>query len=294
MLVQSSDIDFVMKRLITAQVLANIGLTVRSIFWLAKSFPSINDPNVTDYKQVACIITTLWTQYFFLCVIFWHLMYGIECFLTSKGIASSYFTKIVIGWMLPASLCTVIAFIAYQPTLQRCSAQYHFVRSAMFGIFLLPIVIVILIVIVLFYQTLKSVKRKLIQHFGRFSPPEREMLDNLQAKYIIIAVTFVICWIPNILNGIFMSILDSVVDTEAEYLILVLLVLEAVLNPFQVVIDAMVMFSWPPVGCCGIFRSDGYRSRGNINAMSKSTVEGTSGETDALLSFSRRGRTSSI
>ena len=57
------------------------------------------------------------------------------------------------------------------------------------------------------------------------------------------------------------------------------------------VIDSMVMFEWPPVGCCGIFRSDRDVGRG-VAAVNNRHVRfedlESEGEDDALLSFSNR------
>jgi len=72
---------------------------------------------------------------------------------------------------------------------------------------------------------------------------------------------------------------------------------QSVLNPFQVVIDVMVMFGWPSNGCCAIFRTHRHNNtflhhgnsfRGDINDLQSSgRSEFLASETDPLLSFSR-------
>ncbi|XP_053376255.1 G-protein coupled receptor 143-like [Mercenaria mercenaria] len=289
---QGTGVNHVTKCLITAGSLANIGLIVRSSVWLGKYYPPPDDSTYQDGKHIFCIISTLWVQYFFLSVIFWHLVYGLETFMTSNSKRSSLCLQYFLGWVVPAALCALAAVLAYQPSLDKCGAKLEVNRAVIYVIFLLPIVFVLLLIIILFYKSYNNVKRSLIRHFGRFSTLERQTMDNVSIKFIIITTAFIVCWIPNIMNGIFVNVLDD----RSGQLVLVFIVLESVLNPFQVLIDSMVMFGWPPIGCCClIFRSHSHDSSNyaNINDLQRSQRSRSSRakETDPLLSFSRNQHT---
>lgn len=207
--------------------------------------------------------------------------------MASNNTRSSKFLQYCLGWIVPAALCALTAWLAYSPSLDKCGAKKDMNRAMIYVILLLPIIVVCLLIVLLFYKSLHNVKRSLIRHFGRFSTLERQTLDNVWIKFVIITAAFSVCWIPNIINGIFVNVLD---DKSSE-LVLVLIVLESVLNPFQVLIDSMVMFGWPPSGCCCIvFRSHLHDNSNyaNINNLhSRRSRSSQPSESDPLLSFSR-------
>ncbi|XP_052799473.1 G-protein coupled receptor 143-like [Mya arenaria] len=195
------------------------------------------------------------------------------------------FMKHFLGWAVPAALCSIIAFLGYRPSNSSCGASEQSVRAVMYVMFLCPVVLAIITMVSFFCRASREVKRSLIRRYGRFTPLERATVENLQVKFAIISLAFCVGWVPNVLNGIFINVLDE----RSSDVILVFLVLEAVLNPFQAVIDSMVMFGWPPAGCCGIFRSNHYGNshHSNINDLQVSgRSEAVPDETDPLLSFS--------
>lgn len=285
-IVQSNGVNQTARCLVAAGTLANIGLVVRCSVWLAHYYPHPDDNDYQDARHIFCIVSTMWVQYFFLSVIFWHLVYGVETFMASVHSTSSTCMKYFLGWVVPGALTAISAALAYCPSLKSCGAKKPINRAIVSVIFLLPVVLVVLFISVLFYKSLNNVKRSLIRHFGRFSTMERETLDNISVKFIIITTAFIVCWIPNIVSGVFINVLDG----KSKDIILIFLVLESVFNPFQVMIDSMVMFGWPPSGCCGIFRSNlrDNSNYANINNLTRSRRSNTqASEVDPLLSFSQ-------
>lgn len=279
-LVQSDGIDHVTKCIVIAGILANTGLIVRSIAWICNFSPLESNGNNFDGRHVLCIVSTVWIQYFFGSIMFWHLVYGLEIYVTSKESNSSRWAKYLLGWAVPSVICFVVLWLTYHPSLNNCGTKSKTILQVSEGIMLVPIIIVLLFMTILFYKSFHQVKHSLIQHYGQFSTTERQKLEYVQFKFIIIISTFVVCWMPTMMNGLFIS----VVMDERSFT-WVLLVLEAVLNPCQVVVDSLVIYGWP-TGCMGMFRS---RDPGTTVSWSRALLEET--ENDALLSFSRNRRT---
>ncbi|XP_060605631.1 uncharacterized protein LOC132758135 [Ruditapes philippinarum] len=117
-------------------------------------------------------------------------------------------------------------------------------------------------------------------------------MDNISVKFIIICTSFIVCWIPNLINGVVINVSED----RSGQVVFMLIVLESVLNPFQVLIDSMVMFGWPPRGCCCILLRSHHHDNSNyanINNLGRSRRSRSSrtSETDPLLSFSRNQHT---
>ncbi|KAL4223869.1 hypothetical protein ACF0H5_017333 [Mactra antiquata] len=269
-------------------MLANIGLIIRSTVWLLKYYPDPDDVNYYDGKHLFCISSSLWVQYFFLCVIFWHLAYAVETFVSSGGGECSRCIQHFLGWIVPGVLCAAGGCLAYMPKLKKCGSKYEVNSSMMYLTFLLPVIVCLILVVTLFYKSANRLKRTLIRHFGKYSTVERSIVDKVTSRCIIFVGTFCVCWLPNIVTGILVTTLE---DPSLDVTVLVFLVLESVLNPFHVFIDSMVMFGWPPAGCCAIFRSHNHYDNsnyGNINDLECS--QRSSEREPLLLSFSRNRR----
>lgn len=276
-IVKSAGIDCVTKCIIIAGILANIGLIVRSIAWICDFSPSEMGGKLYYGTLALCIITSVWIQYFFGSIVFWHLVYGLETFKTIRGKCCPNWVKYLLGWAVPACLCFLTSMLTYYPSLNDCSMRRRNYSVIIDVIILAPTVVVLLVLIILFYKSFHQAKMLLIQNFGQFSTAERQTLEYVQAKFIVIPTVFIICFIPNILNGIFINVIEDKVLTWA------LLVLMAVLNPSLVVIQLLVMHGWPS-GCMGIFKPH------HLDINGKSRVLFQESENDPLLSFSRNLR----
>ncbi|WAR03732.1 hypothetical protein MAR_010290 [Mya arenaria] len=195
-----------------------------------------------DSSEKKLAVIKVWVQYFFTCAVFWHVVYGVETFLTSKGkksttvcinvqscpTSSTSFMKHFLGWAVPAALCSIIAFLGYRPSNSSCGASEQSVRAVMYVMFLCPVVLAIITMVSFFCRASRegeyslTARRSLIRRYGRFTPLERATVENLQVKFAIISLAFCVGWVPNVLNGIFINVLDE----RSSDVILVFLVLE--------------------------------------------------------------------
>lgn len=290
---QGPNVNHVVYCIITAGITGNLGIIVRSSVWLHGTYPGPRDTHFGDFRHVFCIVISIWVQYFFLAEAFWHLCYSLEAYMISKGAPSSRWVLHIIGWVFPACFTGLGAFVAYHPTFSDCGAKDPTLMTVLYSLILVPVLVVFLLNIVIFYKASASVKKSLIHHFGKFSTEERNIVDGIQLKFILFSVAFLVCWTPNLLNGIIINTVE-----QSGSIVLVLLVLESVLNPCEVLLLVMILWGWPPSAWHNFGRSSGYEQirSGNINSRKKSRSRSRlflprprlrSEENDPLISFSR-------
>ncbi|KAL3856847.1 hypothetical protein ACJMK2_011558 [Sinanodonta woodiana] len=276
--------------LLMADALGNVGIVVRSCVWLSGVIPNPGSENKDTLSHALCIAFGVFVQYFLLASTFWHLVYGIEVYLVASGKKSGKWLQHFLGWLMPAIFCSLGAWVVYQPNLESCGAQRPKDKAMLYFVMLSPVILVIVFNIVLFYKAVKSVRRALIHQFGRFSNTERQIVDSVKWKFILIVGSFTACWLPNILNGI----LANVLDYHSSYCMLIFLVLISVMNPMQALLDAMILWGWS--SSCSLFsRSSNSEyleiTHGEANLHSSLTRSKSVGsEYDPLISFSRSRR----
>lgn len=279
--------------IIAAGIMGNIGIIVRSSVWLHGTYPGPRDHDFADFRHIFCVVTSIWVQYFFLTAAFWHLCYGLEAYMISHGTTSSRWVLHTIGWIFPACFTGLGAFVAYHPIFSDCGAKDPLLLAVLFILILVPVVTVFLLNVILFYKAAASVKKSLIHHFGRFSTEERQIVDGIQLKFILFSMAYVLCWAPNLLNGIFINTIE-----KSGSIILVFLVLESVLNPCEVLLLVMILWGWPPAVWYKFGKPSGYEEIGsrNINVQRRSSSRSRllmtwkrarDQENDPLISFSR-------
>lgn len=293
---QGPNLIHVVYCIITAALLGNIGIIIRSCLWLHKKYPGPRDKAYGDFKHIFCGVSSVWVQYCFLAGVFWHLCYSIEAYMVSHGTTSSRWMLHIIGWVCPSFFVGLGTFIAYSPGFSSCGAQDPVEMGVLYILILVPVIIVFLLNTAIFYKASASVKRSLIHHFGRYSTEERKTVDGIKTKFILFSITYLICWLPNLLE----SILINVLNQKSSSVVLVMLVLESVLNPCEVLLLIMVLWGCPPAVRCKKTNSSGYEeiSRGTINSRTRSKSSTSSRlfvswsrarneENDPLISFSR-------
>ncbi|KAK3606551.1 hypothetical protein CHS0354_041511 [Potamilus streckersoni] len=176
--------------LLMADALGNLGIVVRSCVWLAGVIPDPGSKNKDTVSHVLCIAFGVFVQYFLLASTSWHLVYGIEVFLVASGKQSGKWFQHFLGWLMPAGICSLGAWVVYQPNLESCGAQKQLDKAMLYFVMLSPVVLVIVFNIVLFCKTVKSVRRALIHQFGRFSRTERQIVDSVKWKFVLIVGSF--------------------------------------------------------------------------------------------------------
>lgn len=292
---QGPNLIHVVYCIITAGILGNIGLIVRSCLWLHGTYPGPKDTHFGDFKHIFCVVTSIWVQYFFLAEAFWHLCYGLEAYMISHGTTSTRWVLHIIGWLFPVVFTGLGSFVAYHPVFSDCGTKDPTLIKVLYSLILVPVVVVFLLNLGIFYKASASVKKSLIHHFGGFSTAERKIVDGIQLKFILFSVAYLICWTPNLLNGIFINTIE-----KSGSIVLVFLVLESVLNPCEVLLLVMILWGWPPAIWYKFNKPSGYEEIGsrNINTCRRSRSRSRSRlfmawsrsrgqENDPLISFSR-------
>ncbi|OWF42552.1 G-protein coupled receptor 143-like [Mizuhopecten yessoensis] len=291
-LLAGPNLNSIIRCIVATNLLASLGLLVRSVVWLAKEYPSLKSVGL-DGRHIFCIISTVWIQYFFLCNFFWHLLYAVEALLVSKNKEVHLALKYFLGWFLPGAFCIGGAVTTYFPGLNSCLPRDTMVKDLNYIIFLAPVLIVMLFNPFLFYKSAEAAKKALIWHYGQYTSTERKLVDAIHLKFILIMVTFTACWLPNLINATIM-IANPSLSTSAVYATLVFM---GLLNPLQALFSSLVFWGVPQeaVSWNRIFNLSeySYLNSSNINASQSyptvsSSRSASGSETEPLISFRRK------
>ncbi|XP_033747162.1 G-protein coupled receptor 143-like, partial [Pecten maximus] len=260
------NLNIIIRYIVTCNLLATLGLLVRSVVWLAKQYPSPHSVSL-DGRHIFCIVTTVWTQYFFLCNFFWHFLYAVEAFLVSKNKELNLAVKYFLGWFLPGVFCIGGATIPYFNGLNRCDVpRDQLKRDLNYIIFLGPVLIIIIVNPFFFYKSAQAAKKALIWHYGQYTSTERKLVDAIHLKFILIMATFTVCWLPNLINSSIMMANPNL-STSTLYATFVFM---GLLNPLQALFSALVFWGVPQESVCWnrIFHLSeySYLDSSNINA----------------------------
>lgn len=140
-----------------------------------------------------------------------------------------------------------------------------------------PILLVMIVNPILYFQCSKEVDNQLIQRYGQYTNSERQIHDMFKIKFSLINVVFYICWLPNIINAILMWTMWFHLPT---HIVVMSWYIMAILNPLQAFLNVLVYRKWNNKidCCCWLKKCLPSRFRGNdINASS------TAYETSPLL-----------
>nr|XP_022344448.1 uncharacterized protein LOC111137311 isoform X1 [Crassostrea virginica] len=286
------NLNSIIRCLVMVNVLAVLGLLVRSIVWLDRAFPNTKK-KCMDANHYFCLISNVWILYFFTCNHFWHLVYAVEAYMVSNNKEMNTGMKVFVGWFIPLFMAGAAAVVVYYQGFNSCFSLSLTRSSIVYILFLSPVVMVMLINPVIFYQAGKSAKRALIWHYGRYTSSERKLVDAIHTKFYLILIIYFICWIPNLVNaGLWLryeSSRTSFIPDEKS--ILALFILMAVTNPLQAVLAALVFWGLPNTNRLrlNIF----HRSEAHYNNSSGSSIINRSGlsgistgsESEPLLSY---------
>ncbi|KAF4524261.1 hypothetical protein B566_EDAN008809 [Ephemera danica] len=188
--------------LATADLLASLGVFIRSMLWLnmKQVVPTGDDLTST----LICSIASAWVQYFYMATWLWTLCYAIDIKLVLRERNGAPWLYHLVAWTVPATLTGVGLSILYVP-----NADCHNLGSNAFVRILpnycatyLPIAIVMVANPLLYSSSSKDVQLIASRALGQFTNKERAIVDALRLKFFAINAAFYICWLPNLINGV--------------------------------------------------------------------------------------------
>lgn len=71
----------------------------------------------------------------------------------------------------------------------------------------IPITIVMIVNPILYKSATKDMERVITAISGQFTSKEREIMDSVKIKFLLINLVFYVCWVPNLINGILVWVL---------------------------------------------------------------------------------------
>lgn len=292
------NLNSIIKSLVAVNVLAVIGLLVRSAVWLDHAFPDTKK-KCMDANHYFCLVSNMWILFFFTCNHFWHLVYAIEAYMVSNNKELNTGLKVFLGWFIPIFLTACAAVVVYYQGFNLCFSLTTPKSYIVYILFLCPVVIVMLANPIIFYQAGKSAKRALIWHYGRYTSSERKLVDAIHTKFYLILVIYFLCWIPNLVNaGLLLrskSAASSFIPDDNS--ILAFFILMAVSNPLQAVLAALVFWGLPNTNQLrlNIFSQSevGYGSSSGSSIINRSGLSAHSGlstgsESEPLISYRQK------
>lgn len=232
----------IIKWLAFADMLASLGILIRSASWLGDdTFGS--GPDDSTLGKAFCILSSSIIHYFYTATYIWSLLYALDVKLVMDGKHVDRRLYHLIAWTVPLALCLTGLLLLYLPDLNCHSNSVNpylrFLPNYLSTF--VPIVVVMIANPILYRLAFSRVERQIMSTRGRFTHTERRVVDGLRRKFLAINGVFYLCWLPNVLNGI---ILWSAWDHLPKSVILVVWYLMAILNPLQAVFNSMVYRRW--------------------------------------------------
>lgn len=192
----------IIKWLAMADLMASIGILIRSTTWLADDkFGS--QPDDSKLGQIVCVITSAWIHYFYTATYFWTLTYALDVMFVMQNKNVSHRIYHLICWTAPLILCCLGLLFLYLPELNCHDSPNPFLTFLPnYMSTFIPILLVMITNPILYCCAFSKVEKQITSARGRFTDSERHVVDTLRRKFLMINIVFYICWLPNMLNGI--------------------------------------------------------------------------------------------
>uniref|UniRef100_A0A6M2DUY2 Putative g-protein coupled receptor n=1 Tax=Xenopsylla cheopis TaxID=163159 RepID=A0A6M2DUY2_XENCH len=211
--------------------MAALGVFVRSIVHILLSKEMKNQDNY--YSILFSTVTSVWIQYFYTSTWFWTLVYAVDVLRSLRGYPPSWISTHLLCWFLPAILtCSSMLTPHY------INFDYAVRNVTTFISTYFPIILIMLLNPILYYLSSKDVFNILVHTTGQVTNKERHAANSICLKFLIMLISFYICWIPNLFNGLLIWL-----DDYVELPILLYRIIwhcMAVMNPLQAAINAVV------------------------------------------------------
>ncbi|XP_026480499.1 G-protein coupled receptor 143-like [Ctenocephalides felis] len=218
--------------LAVADLMAALGIFARSIVYLLLS-KQINNLDNNYYSILFSTVSSIWVQYFYTSTWFWTLVYALDVRRSLRSQPPAVFLSHVFCWLLPAVLtCSSMLTPHYT------NYDYTVRNATTFLATYFPIMLIMLLNPLLYYLSSKEVFILLVLTNGQVTNKERHASNSVSLKFLIMIMSFYVCWTPNIFNGFLIWLGDYM---ELPYLIyLIIWYMMAVTNPLQAAINAVV------------------------------------------------------
>ncbi|XP_046681185.1 G-protein coupled receptor 143-like [Homalodisca vitripennis] len=219
-----------------ADLLATLGVFLRSLLKLNNFLYPLEDTSITY-----CAIFAAWIQYFYCVTWMWTLCYAVDMFLALRERPGHPLLYHMFCWLIPSVLTAVGLAILYLP-----NADCHNLgpdESAFLRILpnylltYLPMVTVMVANPILYLCSLRSVTDLITQSLAQYTRKERAIIDAVKVKFGLILLAFYICWLPNLINSLFLWFEWFNLPAQTVY---VLLYIMAVVNPLQAFFNSLV------------------------------------------------------
>uniref|UniRef100_A0A8C4QZK2 G protein-coupled receptor 143 n=1 Tax=Eptatretus burgeri TaxID=7764 RepID=A0A8C4QZK2_EPTBU len=219
----------IVRMLTTCDILACLGIIVRSTVWL--SAPAFVDGismrnNSSVLPGIFCASTSVWIQFFYSANFLWAFCYAADSYLTMKRAAG-----------------------------KRCEENVehaipHYVSTYM------PMLLVFLVCPVLYIRTMRAVSSVLKSRHGIYSENERQLERAVKIRFLQIMLVFYICWLPNVINEVLLFVkelypgFERKINENIKITILMTWNMMAIINPMQGLLNSLVYYGWR--GCTGL------------------------------------------
>ncbi|XP_063596458.1 G-protein coupled receptor 143-like [Penaeus indicus] len=232
----------IIRWLAVADLLAAFGILIRSASWLANdTFGSKADDS--KQGQSMCITTSVIIHYFYTATYCWTFLYALDVKLVTRQRLISHLMYHAVAWSVPLILCLLGLLTLYLPDLnchsQAVNPYLRFLPNYLTTF--IPIVIVMIGNPILYCIAFSNLEMEIMSARGKFTQSERQVVDGLRKKFLLINGVFYLCWLPNIINGI---VLWTSWNNLPKAFIITVWYLMAILNPLQAVFNSMVYRSW--------------------------------------------------
>lgn len=238
--------------LAAADGLASLGILCRSCVWLI----GMPDPKSDD---LFCAISAGWIQYFYICTYFWTIMFAFDTYknAANKNRCSMQYYHVV-SWLVSLLLCVGGLAVLYYPGLSSCGSSDLLHRLPHFLASYIPILCVMVINPVFFCCSSHLVKKDLEQR-GSSLIEQKQIMREVMCTFRSVVLIFYACWLPNVINGIWVLSRGSKWQNEQKCDIeahnnlghsvaVALWQVMALLNPIQGFLNSIVYTSiarWP-------------------------------------------------
>ncbi|XP_038215818.1 G-protein coupled receptor 143-like [Zerene cesonia] len=229
--------------LAVADLLASLGVLVRSSFWLRyKNIMPLPDD---EFSVLFCSISSAWTQYFYTATWFWTLFYAIDTCQSIKGHDTRPLLYHSLAWGIPAATTSIGLSILYIP-----NATCHNLTSLSSVLLRIlpnycatyvPIALVMILNPIIYMMAGRNIEMAIALPLAQFTSKERRVVDALRLKFFLINVVFYVCWLPNLINGILIWTMWFNMPVKV---IITIWYIMALMNPMQALLNAMVYRKW--------------------------------------------------
>ncbi|KAI8502868.1 hypothetical protein Bbelb_195700 [Branchiostoma belcheri] len=243
--------------LIVADLLACLGIFLRSMVWLAGGHSSHDDQ--PSPATVFCAFVGGWIQLFYITTYFWTFCYAVDVFVIMKGFngLSKLWIYHIISWGMAIILTGESLTLLFYPSGWKCEdGKAHLVPYYLSTY--IPIVLVMILNPILYIFSSRSVPSILKSRRGKYTDIERAIVQSVRLKFFNVVLVFFACWIPNVLNGVLIFAGDNLTGQNVVYqeVVHILWYMMAILNPLQAFLNSLVYRGWQGCQCACPWQSD--------------------------------------